>query len=104
MCKSASVAKQDCLFSPSQLERIHFAWQGMGVLVSRKAHGAHHRAPFEGNYCIVSGAWNDFLDDGGSDRGFFRRLERVVWDATGVEPRCWHEPNYTWAEDREEVA
>jgi hypothetical protein len=25
-----------------------------------------------------------------------RRLERVVHDATGVEPRCWHEPLYEW--------
>ena len=32
------------------------------MLVSRRAHGAHHRAPFEGNYCIVSGIWNPILD------------------------------------------
>ena len=36
--------------------------QDAGVLVSRRAHGAHHRAPFEGNYCIVSGIWNPVLD------------------------------------------
>lgn len=34
------------------------------------------------------------LDDGGSEQGFFRRLERVVFDWTGVAPRCWSEPNY----------
>ncbi len=68
--------------------------QDAGLLISRRAHGAHHKAPFEGNYCIVSGVWNDFLDDGGSDKGFFRQLERVVYNVTGVEPRCWSEPNY----------
>ena len=36
---------------------------------------------------------------GGSDRGFFRRLERLVAAATGVEPRCWYEPRYEWEED-----
>ncbi len=40
--------------------------QGAGLLISRKAHGAHHRAPFEGNYCIVSGFWNKVLDQVGS--------------------------------------
>lgn len=67
--------------------------QGAGILVSRKAHGAHHRAPFEGNYCIVSGFWNPILDAGGSPDGFFRRLERFVAARTGVEPRCWYEPD-----------
>lgn len=72
-------------------------FQDRGILVSRKAHGAHHKAPFEGNYCIVSGAWNPILDAGG-DHSFFRRLERFVKARTGVEPRCWHEPNYSWQE------
>ena len=134
------------------------------MLVSRRAHGAHHRAPFEGNYCIVSGIWNPVLDQarrplasscvrgspsvpsttisyagiltyarfpcatlfvatdrrvigrlmqrqrfamtrlcgaaqGGSDNGFFRRLERLVAAVSGVEPRCWYEPRYDWQED-----
>lgn len=50
----------------------------------------------QGNYCIVSGIWNDPLDQNGSDSGVFRRLERAVHAATGVEPRCWHEPSYEW--------
>jgi ubiquitin-conjugating enzyme E2 variant len=74
--------------------------QEAGVLVSRRVHGAHHRAPFEGNYAIVSGFWNPILDAGGSQQGFFRRLERAVHNWTGVEPRCWHEPTYAWEEDR----
>ena len=75
-----------------------FLLQERGLLVSRKAHGAHHRAPFEGNYCIVSGVWNPILDAGG-DNSFFRRAERFVHKKTGVEPRCWHEPDYSWQEE-----
>ena len=70
--------------------------QNAGVLVSRRVHGTHHRAPFEGNYCIVSGVWNGALDAGGSDAGFFRRAERLVAALTGVEPRCWYPPDYSW--------
>ena len=65
------------------------------MLISRKSHGAHHRAPFEGNYCIVSGWWNSPLDNS----GFLRGLEQVVLTATGVEPRCWHDPEYEVEEE-----
>ncbi|KAG1665443.1 hypothetical protein FOA52_005785 [Chlamydomonas sp. UWO 241] len=79
----------------SQLPGVVVALQDAGVLVSRKAHGAHHRSPFEGNYCIVSGLWNEALD--GS--GFYRGLEGAVKAVTGVEPRCWHEPEYEMYEE-----
>lgn len=46
----------------SELHPAVVALQEAGLLIGRKAHGAHHRAPFEGNYCIVSGWWNDMLD------------------------------------------
>ena len=46
--------------------------------------------------CIVSGIWNPILDAEGADSGAFRRAERLVHSLTGVEPRCWHEPNYEW--------
>jgi ubiquitin-conjugating enzyme E2 variant len=69
--------------------------QERGVLIGRKAHGAHHRPPFEGNYAIVSGLWNGPLDRS----GFFRGLENVAKAATGVEPRCWHPPAEGWEED-----
>lgn len=77
---------------PSTLPGWVKAAQDAGLLVSRAAHGAHHRAPFDGNYAIVSGMWNPVLDAGGDD-AFFRRLERVVLALTGVEPRCWHDPD-----------
>ena len=58
--------------------------------MSRRVHGAHHKAPFEGNYCIVSGFWNPILDAGGSDASFFRRLERFVLAKTGVASHTPH--------------
>eukprot|EP00873_Tetraselmis_striata_P027914 jgi/Tetstr1/448178/TSEL_035469.t1 len=85
----------------SELPAAIVALQDAGLLISRKAHGAHHRAPFEGNYCIVSGFWNPILDRDGAPDNFFRRLEVVVADATGVEPRCWHEPQYDWLPEEE---
>jgi ubiquitin-conjugating enzyme E2 variant len=69
----------------SQLPELVVKAQEAGLILSRKAHGAHHRPPFRGNYCIVSGWWNELLD--GS--GFFLRMERSVFAATGVAPRCW---------------
>lgn len=78
----------------SDLPAAVLALQSAGLLISRKAHGAHHKAPFEGNYCIVSGLWNSALDQNGSDQGFFRKLEKLIAARTGVEPRCWYEPNY----------
>jgi hypothetical protein len=59
--------------------------QDLGVTVNRKQHAQHHMAPYEGNYCIVSGACNDFLDS----IGFFRRLEKLVFDLVGVESNAW---------------
>ncbi len=41
---------------------------------------------------------------GGSDKGFFRRLERLVFRITGAEPRCWYEPRYDWQEDTDVAA
>ena len=69
----------------SQLPEVVVMAQEAGIVLSRKAHGAHHRPPFRGNYCIVSGWWNELLD--GS--GFFLSLEKRIFAATGVAPRCW---------------
>lgn len=58
-----------------------------GIIVSPKAHAAHHRSSgaYEGNYCILSGWWNRALDRS----GFFRYVEAVVYYLTGNEPICW---------------
>mmetsp|Transcript_30457 Transcript_30457/g.116684 ORF Transcript_30457/g.116684 Transcript_30457/m.116684 type:complete len:291 (-) Transcript_30457:593-1465(-) len=56
-----------------------------GLLISTKVHGQHHRNPFEGNYCIVNGRCNEFLDR----TKFFRKLEGLVYRLTGNAPICW---------------
>ena len=73
----------------SELPAVVDAMQEWGLLISRRDHGSHHKAPFDGNYCIVSGLWNPILDQDGAENGFFRSLERFVHGMTGVEPRCW---------------
>lgn len=59
--------------------------QKMGLTVGRKPHAMHHLAPYEGNYCIISGFCNDWLDES----GFFRRLEHIVYNLNGVESNAW---------------
>ena len=69
----------------SELPEIVMKAQDLGVFVSRRDHGQHHKSPFEGHYCIVSGYWNPILDNS----GFFRKLEKVIYNQTGIAPRCW---------------
>ncbi|XP_075672305.1 fatty acid desaturase 4, chloroplastic-like [Castanea sativa] len=45
----------------SQLPPLVNALQDMGLLVSRSKHANHHRPPYNNNYCMVSGVWNEFL-------------------------------------------
>lgn len=40
---------------PSEQPKIVTKLQDMNILLGRKDHGAHHRSPFEGHYCIISG-------------------------------------------------
>jgi len=70
---------------PSTLPPVVVKAQEMGVLISRKGHGAHHKPPFRGNYCIVSGLWNGVLDG----NGVFTKAEKAIYKHTGVAPRCW---------------
>jgi len=59
--------------------------QDLGVTIGRKPHALHHMAPFEGNYCIVSGACNEVLDKS----GFFRWMELQIYLLNGVESNAW---------------
>jgi ubiquitin-conjugating enzyme E2 variant len=68
--------------------------QDYNIIVSRKGHLAHHKPPFEGNYCIVSGHCNPIADK----LGLFRGLEKVVYLLTGNMARC--ETNERLLEDR----
>ncbi|KAI4320775.1 hypothetical protein MLD38_034220 [Melastoma candidum] len=79
----------------SRLPPIIVALQDAGVLVSRAQHAAHHRPPYNNNYCIVSGAWNRFLDE----NRVFEVLEMAIYFRYGVRPRSWSEPGSDWTEE-----
>lgn len=79
----------------SQLPPLVVSLQDAGLLVSRKMHGAHHRPPYNVNYCIVSGICNGPLDS----YGFFTKLERFIFSATGTPPRSWSETAPEWLEE-----
>ncbi|XP_057487273.1 fatty acid desaturase 4, chloroplastic-like [Actinidia eriantha] len=81
----------------SRLPPLVLALQDAGVLVSRSQHAAHHRQPYNNNYCIVSGVWNEFLDE----LKVFEALEMIVFFKLGVRPRSWSEPNSEWTEENE---
>lgn len=69
----------------SQLPPLILALQKYGITIGRTPHAMHHLAPYEGNYSIISGICNDWLDKS----GFFRRLEKIVYDMNGVESNAW---------------
>ncbi|XP_073003375.1 fatty acid desaturase 4, chloroplastic-like [Typha latifolia] len=72
------------------------AMQEARVLVSRTEHAAHHREPYDGNYCIVSGAWNRVLDE----RKVFEAMEMVVFFKFGLRPRSWSDTAAEWREEK----
>ncbi|XP_062077719.1 fatty acid desaturase 4, chloroplastic-like [Humulus lupulus] len=79
----------------SRLPPLVVMLQDLGILVSRSQHGAHHRAPYNNNYCIVSGVWNEVLDN----QKVFEALEMLLFFKLGVRPRSWIEPNSDWSEE-----
>ncbi|XP_016466208.1 fatty acid desaturase 4, chloroplastic-like [Nicotiana tabacum] len=81
----------------SKLPPLVVALQDAGILVSRSQHAAHHRPPYNNNYCIVSGAWNEYLDRS----KVFELLEMIFFFKFGVRPRSWSEPNSEWTEETE---
>ncbi|KAL8033584.1 hypothetical protein ABFX02_13G168900 [Erythranthe guttata] len=81
----------------SKLPPLVAALQDGGVLVSRSQHAAHHRAPYNNNYCIVSGVWNETLDS----LRVFEAMEMVIFFKFGVRPRSWTDPNSDWTEQSE---
>ncbi|PWA98096.1 Kua-ubiquitin conjugating enzyme hybrid, localization [Artemisia annua] len=82
----------------SKLPPLVVALQDSGVLVSRSQHGAHHRPPYNNNYCIVSGVWNNLLDE----NKVFEALEMVIFFKFGLRPRSWSEPDSDWTEATED--
>lgn len=59
--------------------------QDIGIAIGRVPHAQHHIAPYDGNYCIVSGLCNETLDKS----GFFRWMEHRVYELNGVESNAW---------------
>ena len=59
------------------------ALQLLGILQSQEQHAAHHRAPFDRNYCVVT----DWLNPVLSAVGFWPAVESLVRALTGVAPR-----------------
>ena len=59
--------------------------QNIGLTIGRAPHAQHHLAPYDGNYCIISGICNEWLDNS----GFFRRLEHIIYNLNGVESNAW---------------
>jgi len=57
--------------------------QRRGIILSKKAHDVHHRAPYDKAYCITSGWLNPLL----RRLDFFRALERLIHGVTGALPR-----------------
>ncbi len=62
--------------------------QAVGLAQSKESHARHHRMPWSDNYCIVNGMWNPLL----SKTDFWRKLENVYHQATGIEPKSWRDP------------
>ncbi|KAL6653111.1 hypothetical protein ACP70R_012036 [Stipagrostis hirtigluma subsp. patula] len=65
------------------------ALQAAGLLLSRPEHAAHHRPPYNTNYCIINGMWNGVL----GRFQVFEALEKVIYLRTGVKPRSWDKPD-----------
>lgn len=66
--------------------------QDYRVILNRRDHGIHHRAPNDNQYCVVSGAINYPLDY----IGFWRGVEYLIYKSTGVKPRDNDDPDI-WA-------
>lgn len=76
--KWSHMTKSECSWWINQLQKF-------GLSIGRKPHAQHHLAPYKGNYCIVSGVCNEWLDKS----GFFRRLEHLVYKWNGIESNSW---------------
>jgi len=59
--------------------------QRKGITIDRRPHALHHMAPYEGNYCIISGICNDALDNS----GIWRLMEHTIYKLNGVESNAW---------------
>jgi len=64
--------------------------QKAGIAIDPRAHGVHHRMPWNSDYCIVSGHLNKPLDK----IKFWPRYEQAIYKITGAKPDSWNVPEY----------
>jgi ubiquitin-conjugating enzyme E2 variant len=57
--------------------------QMLGILQSPEQHAAHHRRPFDRNYCVMT----DWLNPVLSRAGFWPAAETLIRRTTGIVPR-----------------
>jgi palmitoyl-[glycerolipid] 3-(E)-desaturase len=76
--KWSHMTKSEAPALANVLQKLHLA-------VPRTQHALHHLAPYEGNYCIVSGICNTVLDRS----GLFRRMEHFIYEWNGDESNAW---------------
>ncbi|KAL0452114.1 UNVERIFIED_CONTAM: Fatty acid desaturase 4, chloroplastic [Sesamum latifolium] len=69
-----------------KLPPVVAALQDAGVILRWSQHRAHHRPPFNSNYCVVSGNCDRVL----------LALEVAIFRVMGVKPRSWSEPISEW--------
>ncbi|KAL0362243.1 UNVERIFIED_CONTAM: Fatty acid desaturase 4-like 1, chloroplastic [Sesamum calycinum] len=75
-----------------KLPRVVAALQDAGIILRLSHHTAHHRPPYNSNYCTVSGICNRVLDEG----KVLVAMEVALFRVIGVRPRSWAEPNSEW--------
>ncbi|MFN3191757.1 MAG: fatty acid desaturase CarF family protein [Aureliella sp.] len=69
--------------SKGKVSRFIDVMQSVGILQSPKHHAVHHRSPFDVHYCPLTNWLNPILDEA----GFWLRLERLVFNVSGLKPK-----------------
>jgi hypothetical protein len=73
--------------NPKKVPRVVRAAQEAGMMITSKAHGRHHHQPFDGNYGILTGKSNKFMDQ----HKVWRKIEALAYRHTGAIPNSWRD-------------
>lgn len=80
-----------CHQPASSLNPVVRGLQKLGLILNHEEHMKHHAKPYDKSYCITTGWLNRFLDQ----IAFWRGLERIIQQTTGMMPR---EDDQKWTE------